>query len=217
VYPASLSFVLNASLPPGPQTFVLSNFTDSPVTWSAALDDADAAAPYFSFTPSGSTIAAGGTVTVSVTASVLSPNCVNPEAQLAISSTAPGAAPVVNLATTGWGYYLATVPGPIAFGSVSSPETLFIPYPGIKGNVQVGSTEGNTVYLESSNPSFVLNDTEPGFTINPSQYGWELTFNPSPSQLGPQSSTLTFFQPYDPSSDLCPPDTTTATGTSVAP
>jgi hypothetical protein len=81
----------------------------------------------------------------------------------------------------------------------------------------VQPSQDDTVYLSSSNASFVLSDVEPNYFGPSSTLGWQLTFEPSQSQPGPQSSTLTFFQPYAPSGSLCPPYTVTATGTSVAP
>ena len=159
----------------------------------------------FTFSPPGSTLAAGETVTATVTVGDVSPTTlVSVDVNGGIDADVAPSQPLVLRVETS-GRFHTPLPPDIDFGNVvinTASPSVFIP-----AEFSANSTET----LGSSNPSFSLDNVtaRPGFPPG----GWHLTFRSFTE--GPQETTLTFGTPsfgVD-----CPPNSIKARGVGVLP
>jgi hypothetical protein len=183
----------------------ITNTSSFDLTWSPSI----APSPYtFTFTPPGSTLAAGEAVTATIAVGDVAPGQ-SPLSQSVTVNASIGAdgAPsqslglVVNIT----GRWHTPLPPDIDFGNVviqtTSPQ-VFIP-----SEFSANSTET----LGSSGDAFFL-DNITARPVGPSP-GWNLTFKPASE--GPQETTLTFGTPFNGTD--CPPNTFKARGVGVLP
>jgi hypothetical protein len=180
--------------------FIITNTSSFELTWHAP----STATPFpFTFSPPGSTLAAGEAVTATVTVGDVTPDRFQ-QVAVDVSIDADGAPSqplVLFVDTTGW--FHTPLPPDIDFGNVvinTFSTQVFIP-----------ATSSTTEWLGSSNTSFSLDNITARALVFP--FGWKLIF--LPRTLGPQEATLTFGTPLYGAD--CPPNSFKARGVGVLP
>jgi len=195
----STNSVFAQSLCPYPHPFTISNTSSGPLSWHLSGDLST-----IDVSPLGSTLPVGGTVDVSVTS-----KWGVKKASPVVSVDADGAASqtvTVNVAI--FGYFVDPPLPDIDFGTVilGQEASVFIPL--------IGSV--TSVHLLSNNADFaVMSGAIP--TQQPGGFGWTLIFrsqNGLHQTMGPQQARLDVLSSL---SEVCPPNTSVARATVVAP
>lgn len=186
----------------------LTNTSSVPLTWHAS-----GGAPVV-LTPSGSTLAVGAAITISISATLPPGTGTFPYTAVSIDADV---APSQSIQVRGYltGQFHVPLPPDQDFGEVAlvlvppisspppgSPNTRFIPATGAV----------ISEVLQSSNPAFTTGGVATASYINGFGMGWLLSF--SPQTAGPQETTLTFWS-Y--TRTVCPPNTFKARGVGVTP
>jgi hypothetical protein len=181
--------------PPASAAFDITNTSSVPLAWHVSGNPST-----MQFTPPSSTLAAGGTISVSLssTASVKS--------QRYVVSVDADIAPSQSLQILiAYGGYFVDPPADIDFGNVPVGQyaTIFIPL--------TGSYSYPGTALVSSNSAFDLSGTPPNQV--PGGFGWSLRFHSLTA--GPQQTTLEFISVSG--AQVCLPKTFIARAVAVAP